>query len=147
MNGVVFQARERTRGNVTAPMMLWAIVMAAVLFLYEARYGSRSTVTWVGVLATVMLGVYLGWRRRVAAVLIAPLVSWLFAWFPLWVAAMIHDGVLRGLFAGLFLITVGWIGIGLVEMVWLAVVALLVRMLRGRHGRSEPSVVIYGPDK
>lgn len=125
-------------------MTLWAILMAVVLFLGEARIGSSTGAYWTGIAATALLGAYLGWRRRVAAVFVAPIVSWLFAWFPLVVAAMIHDGVLSGFFVGLFLITIGWIGIGLIEMVWMGMVALLVRMLRGR-GRG-PEVVIYGPE-
>jgi uncharacterized membrane protein len=64
MSGVVFQVRERARGNVTTPMMLWATVMAAVLFLYEAKLGSRTGTVWTGIVATALFGVYLGWRRR-----------------------------------------------------------------------------------
>ena len=145
MSGVFFEVRQRSRGNVSTPMTVWAVAMAVVLFLLEARIGSRAGVYWFGVIATALLGIYLGWRRRVAAVFVAPVVSWLFAWFPLMVAAMIHDGVLSGLFTGLFLITIGWIAIGLIEMVWLGMVALVVRMLRGRG--SGPDVVIYGPDE
>jgi hypothetical protein len=143
---MVFQVRERARGNVTAPMMLWATVMAVVIFLSEARWGSRTSVVWTGVIATVLLGVYLGWRRRGAAVFIAPMVSWLFAWIPLWVAAMIHDGFFKGIFAGLFLITIGWIGIGFLEFFGLGLVTFLVRMVRGPSPTDGPNVIIFGPD-
>ena len=146
MTGVVFQVRERSRGNVTASMMLWASVMAVVLFLYEARIGNHADALWTGVGVTGLFGIYLGWRRRAAAVFVAPFVSWLFAWLPLWVAAMIHEGVLRGLFWGLFLITVGWIVIGFVEFAWLGAVAFLVRSFRGPTGRGDAKVVIFGPD-
>jgi hypothetical protein len=144
---VVLQVRERARGNVTSAMMLWASVMAVVLFLLQAHVSSRSGVLWVGIGATALFGIYLGWRRRTAAVFIAPLVSWLFAWLPLWVASMIHDGVFRGFFWGLFAITIGWIGIGLTEFFWLGAVAFLVRLFRGPPDRSEPDVVIFGPDE
>ena len=120
--------------------------MAVVLFMLEAGVGSRVSTVWVGVAVTAVLGLYLGWQRRVAAVLVAPLVSWLFAWFPLVVAAMIHDGVGRGLFAGLFLVTIGWIGIALVEMLGLAAVVFVVRLVHAGPRRSEPDVVIYGPE-
>ena len=126
-------------------MVLWAIVMTAVIFLLEARYGSATTVTWFGVGATVLLGIYLGWRRRPAAVFIAPLISWLFAWPFLWVAALIHDGFIKGLFVGLFLVTIGWIGIGLTEFVLLGLVTFVVRALRGSGTRGESDVVIVGP--
>ena len=146
MSGGVFQVRERAKGNVTAPMVLWATVMAGVLFLLESRLAPQATTAWVGVGVTALFGIYLGWRRRAAAVFVAPFVSWLFAWFPLWIAAMIHEGVLRGLLWGLFLITIGWIAIGFGEFVWLGAVAFLVRMFRGPSGRAEPDVVIFGPD-
>jgi hypothetical protein len=147
MGGVVFQVRERAKGNVTAPMVLWSTVMAVVLFLLEARWAPQATAAWVGVIATALFGIYLGWRRRAAAVFIAPFVSWIFAWFPLWVAAMVHDGVLRGLFSGLFLITIGWIAIGFGEFVWLGAVAFLVRALRGSSDHEGPDVVIFGPEE
>ena len=126
-------------------MVLWAIVMTAVIFLLEARYGSAISVTWTGVGATVLLGIYLGWRRRSAAVFVAPLISWLFAWPFLWVAALIHDGFIKGLFVGLFLVTIGWIGIGLTELVLLGVVTFVVRALRGSGRGGGPDVVIMGP--
>jgi hypothetical protein len=128
------------------PMVLWALSMAVSLFLLEARIGSRTGTYWFAVAVTAALGAYLGWRRRVGAVIIAPLVSWLFAWFPLVVAAMIHDGVLSGFFVGVFLITIGWIGIGLIEMVWMGMVAFLVRMIRGGRGGSS-EVIIFGPNE
>ena len=143
---MVFQVRERARGNVTTPMMLWASVMAVVIFLREAQWGSGTSDVWAGVIATVLLGVYLGWRRRGAAVFIAPMVSWLFAWLPLWVAAMIHNGFFKGFFVGLFLITVGWIGIGLLEFFGLGAVTFLVRIFRGPSSSSGPDVIIFGPD-
>lgn len=144
MTGVVFEVRKRTRGNVTTPMVLWALVMAVVIFLLESRLATQRTTVWVGVAATALLGVYLGWRRRSAAVFVAPIVSWLFAWPLLWVAAMIHHGFIKGLFVGLFLITIGWIAIGVIEFVWLGLVTLLVRSLRG-SGPGAPDVVIIGP--
>ena len=146
MSGVVFQVKKHSRGNVTAPMLLWAVVMAVVIFLLESRLGSHDGALWTGVGATVLLGCYLGWRRRGAAVFIAPLVSWLFAWPLLWVAALIYDGFIKGLFVGLFLVTVGWIGIGLTELVSLGLVTFLVRMLRGSGTPKEPDIVIVGPD-
>jgi hypothetical protein len=103
-------------------------------------------VVWVGVIATVLLGIYLGWRRRGAAVFIAPMVSWLFAWLPLWIAAMIRDGFFRGIFVGLFLITIGWIAIGFLEFFGLGLVTFLVRMFRGPSPTDGPNVIIFGPD-
>jgi len=127
-------------------MVLWSVTMAVVLFTWEARAVPQEHALAVGLAVTALLGVYLGWRRRSAAVFVAPLVSWLFAWFPLMVAAMIHHGVVKGFFVGLFLITVGWLGIGATEFVWLGLVAFLVRLLRGPGDRGEPDVVIFGPD-
>jgi hypothetical protein len=146
MSGVVFQFQERARGNVTSPMLAWAVAMAAVLFLYESHLAARDGVVWAGIAVTALFGLYLGARRRSAAIFVAPIVSWLFAWLPLWIAAMIHDGFVSGLFRGLFLITFGWILIGFVEFVWLAVAAFLARLVRRPGPRSDPDVVIFGPD-
>ena len=140
----MIEVRQRARGNVTAPMVVWALVMAVVIFLVEAHWSSSSTALVAGVVATALFGLYLGLRRRTAAVLVAPVVSWFFAWPALWVAAMIHHGVVKGFFVGLFLVTVGWLGIGFSEFVWLGLVAMLGRALRG--GRGGPDVVVLGPD-
>lgn len=142
MDGVFVEVRRRSRGQVSGAMTAWAIVMAVVIFCLEARVGAATTVGAIGVAVTVFFGALLGWRRRVAAVFIAPFVSWLWAWFALWIAAMIHDGFFGGLAIGFFLITIGWIGIGFAEVVVLGVVALIVRSLRGGDG----DVVVFGPD-
>jgi hypothetical protein len=145
MNTVSVRIRERARGNVSLPMTLWAFVMAVTLFMLEARLGSRPVVWLVGVGSTALFGAYLGLRRRIAAAFIAPLVSWLVAWFPLVIAAMIHDGFFKGLVVGIFLITIGWIGIALLEFLGLFLVASLVRMLRGSSTPAEPDVMVFGP--
>ena len=143
MSGVVIQFRERTRANVSTPMVLWALSMTVILFIDVVA--PSAGITWLGFGVSAVLGVYLGWRRRVGAVIVAPMVSWLFAWFPLEIACMIHFGVLKGFFVGLLTITFGWIGIGFVEFAWLGIVALLVRAMRGSSGRG--GVVILGPDE
>ena len=125
-------------------MTLWAIVMAVVIFCLEARVGSADTVGLVGLVATALFGLVLGWRRRVAAVFVAPFVSWLWAWFPLWIAAMIHDGFFGGIAIGFFLVTIGWLGIGLAEVVVLGFVALVVRAVRGG---GDSDVIVFGPDR
>lgn len=137
------EVRRRSRGQVSVAMTLWAIVMAIVIFCLEARVGRADIVGWIGVATSIIFGAILGWRRRVAAVLVAPFVSWLWAWFPLWLAAMIHDGFFGGLAIGFFLVTVGWIGIGLLEAVMVGIVALAVRSLRGGN---DGDIVIFGPD-
>ena len=123
-------------------MVLWAIAMTVILFMEVVAPSLAVTMTGFGVSA--LLGIYLGWRRRLGAVVAAPFVSWLFAWFPMEIACMIHFGILKGFLIGLLVITFGWIGIGFVEFAWLAMVALLVRSLRGTRG--DP-VVIFGPDE
>lgn len=123
-------------------MTAWAILMAVVISCLEARVGRADTVGGLGLVISIGFGALLGWRRRVAAVFVAPFVSWLWAWFPLWIAAMIHDGFFGGLAIGFFLVTVGWIGIGLLEVAVVGIVALVVRALRGR---GDDDVVIFGP--
>jgi len=139
---IVVQFRDRTRGSASKPMMLWALMMTIVL-VYEVVAPS-ARVTTAGFVVTALLGVWLGWHRRVGAVLAAPMVSWLFAWFPLMIASMVHVGILKGFFTGLLLVSVGWIGIGFIEFVWLGMVTLVVRAMRGRD--SDPEVVIFDPD-
>lgn len=143
MSSVVIQFRDRTRGNVSTPLVLWALVMTVILFIEVVAPSARLTVTGFGV--TALLGIYLGWRRRLGTVIAAPFVSWLFAWFPMEIACMIHFGILKGFFIGLLTITFGWIGIGFVEFAWLGMVALLVRAIHGSSGRD--SVIIMGPDE
>lgn len=122
-------------------MVLWALAMTVVLFIEVVA--PSSAITWLGFGVSAILGVYLGWRRRVGAVFVAPMVSWLFAWFPLEIACMIHFGIVKGFLLGLLLITFGWIGIGFVEFAWLAVVALLVRAMRGSS--REDDVIVIDP--
>jgi hypothetical protein len=141
MASVVFQVRDRARGNVSTPMVLWAIAMAVVLAW--AIVAPALSVTLSGLALTGLFGLYLGWRRRIGAVLIAPVVSWLFAWFPMEIASMIHFGTLKGFFLGLVIITFGWIGIGFFEFACLGIVALLARSLRGDR---DDRVVIIEPD-
>ena len=143
MNGVVLRVRERARGDVGAPVVLWALLMTVVLFMLEARLGPRATTFWVGFSATALLGAYLGCRRRVGAVFFAPMVNWFFAWPFLIVAAMIEHGFFAGIFVGLFFITIGWIGVALLEVAVLLVVSSLVRQLRA--SAPERDVVIFAP--
>ncbi|HEY5093006.1 MAG TPA: hypothetical protein VII60_07050 [Acidimicrobiales bacterium] len=145
MSAVFIQARNRARGNVTAPMIIWSIVMAVVLFIAEAHHGAHRGDYWIGFGATALFGVYLGLRRRVAAAFVAPFVSWMAAWVPLWIAAMVRDGFFKGLAVGLFWITIGWIFIGVLEFVTLFVIGSFVRLLRGSSGTRQGDVIVFGP--
>jgi hypothetical protein len=140
---VVFSIRQRARGNVSTPVVLWSIAMTVVL-VYEIVSPS-ATVTIVGFALTALLGVLLGWRRRMGTVVVAPVINWLFAWFPMEIASMVHFGVLKGFLLGLLIITFGWIGIGFVEVAWLAMVAALVRSLRA--GTTHDRVIVLDPEK
>ena len=139
----VFTFRERARGNVSTPVVLWAIAMTVVLFMEIVSPSALLTVS--GFALTALLGGILGWRRRMGTIVVAPFVSWLFAWFPMEIASMIHFGILKGFLLGLVIITFGWIPIGFVELAWLAMVAMLIRSIRGHS--PEDRVVIIDPDK
>jgi hypothetical protein len=142
----VVNVRQQTTSNVSTAMVLWSLAMAAVVVDWEVSPATDGRAVLWGLLGTALFGVYLGWRRRGAAVFVAPLVSWIFAWLPLWIAAMIRHGFVKGLFVGFFLITVGWIVIGTMEFVSLGAVTMLVRSLRGRQSRGDgDGVVIFGP--
>lgn len=140
---VVLTVRERARGNVSTPVVLWAIAMTVVLFMEVVNSSALLTVS--GFVITAALGALLGWRRRVGTVIAAPFVGWLFAWFPMEIACMIHFGVVKGFLLGLLVITFGGVGIGFVELAWLAMVALVVRSLR--HASSDDRVVIIDPER
>jgi len=92
-------SQEPARGNVTAPMIIWAILMAVVIFMVEASHGAHHDALWVGFGATALFGVYLGLRRRVAACFVAPS-SVGCRLVPLWIAAMVRDGFFKGLAVG-----------------------------------------------
>lgn len=142
----VVQVRQRARGNVSVAMVAWAVVMTVVVAAWEISPSDDGRAVLGGVAATVLFGVYLGWRRHAAAVFVAPLVSWSFAWLPLWISAMVRHGFLKGIFVGLFLITVGWIVIGTLEFVSLGAVTLMVRRVRGRGPHTGgDGVIIFGP--
>jgi hypothetical protein len=126
-------------------MVLWAIAMTVVLFIDVVAPSAVDTV--VGFAVSAVLGAYLGWRRRMGAVVVAPFVNWLFAWLPMEIACMIHFGILKGFLLGLVIITFGWIGIGFVEVVWIAMVATVFRSIHRPSGRDDDSVIIIDPDK
>lgn len=145
MEAVFVQVKGRARGNVTATMIIWSIVMAVVIFMVEASHGAHHDALWVGFGATALFGIYLGLRRRVAAAFVAPLVSWTIAWIPLWIAAMVRDGFFKGLIVGLFWVTIGWVMIGGIEFVTLFIVGGFVRMFRGSSKPRDGDVIVYGP--
>jgi hypothetical protein len=145
MEAVFVQVKGRARGNVTATMIIWSIVMAVVIFMVEASHGAHHDALWVGFGATALFGIYLGLRRRVAAAFVAPMVSWTIAWIPLWIAAMVRDGFFKGLIVGLFWVTIGWIMIGGIEFVTLFIVGGFIRLFRGSAKPRDRDVIVYGP--
>ena len=145
MSGVFIQVKDRARGNVTAPMIIWSIVMAVVIFMVEASHGAHHDALWVGFGATALFGFYLGARRRLAAAFVAPFVSWMVAWVPLWIAAMVRDGFLKGLAVGLFWVTIGWVIIGGLEFATLFIVGSFVRLFRGSSRPRDRDVIVFGP--
>ena len=128
---VIVTVRERVQRGRSVVLYLWAGVMAVVLFLAEVGASNAREASWIGLAATALLGVWLGWTRRFPTVFVAPLVSWLVAAVPLLVAAIIHHGPFTGIWVGLATVTVGWIGIGGAEFLWLVLVAGAVRLVRG----------------
>ena len=141
MVSFVVMVRQRTRAGVSGPLVLWAIVTAVVLVVGVVAPSVGDVL--IGLAASVLLGVYLGLKRRIATVLVAPIVSWLFAAAPLVVAWMVHDGFFKGFFYGLLYVTFGWIAVGLGEILVVGVVALAVRLLTG--GRRDGPVVYFEP--
>jgi len=110
-------------------MIIWAILMAVVIFMVEASHGAHHDALWVGFGATALFGVYLGLRRRVAAAS-SPLRQLDGRLGTLWIAAMVRDGFFKGL-------AVGFSGddrlviIGGLEFATLFIVGSFIRLLRG----------------
>jgi hypothetical protein len=125
-------------------VVLWALAMTVILFIDIVAPSAIDTVVGFGISA--ILGTYLGWQRRMGAVIAAPIVNWLFAWLPIEIACMIHFGILKGFLLGLVLITFGWIGIGFVEFAWISLVAAVARSIHGSSGQhDDDGVVIIDP--
>lgn len=142
----VVQVSRRARGHVSAAMILWSLVMTLMLIIWEVSPASDGRALSGGLGATVVFGAYLGWRRRGAAVFVAPLVNWSFAWLPLWLAAMFRHGFVKGLFVGFFLVTFGWVVVGTMEFLTLGGLTLAMRLLRGdRRPLRRDDVRIFGP--
>ncbi|MBU6494831.1 MAG: hypothetical protein KGR42_00250 [Acidobacteria bacterium] len=140
---VILEWRQRARGHVNAVMIAWAVVMTVVEVSWELRAGQSASSLLEGALLGALLGAYLGWRRRVGAVFLAPVLNWTIAWLPLWIAAMVRHGLLSGLVVGAVLITVGWILLSALEIAWIGLIALSVRVIRG--GSGEPPVTVIPP--
>lgn len=140
----VVQVRRRVRDNVTEATLVWAVAMAAVLVDWEVRPATEARAVLAGVLVTVLFGGYLGWRRRWSYVFVAPMVGCVVSWLPWWIAAMIRHGVVKGLFVGLVLNTVGSALVGTAEFLCLVGASMVVRAMRG--GRGGDQVVVFGPD-
>lgn len=140
---IFVQARERTRGAVSGLLVTYALLMA-VIFAW-AILGANGPATLAGFIVSAVTGLFLGWRRRAAAVVVAPAISWFFGALPILVASMIHGGVVSGFFHGLFLDTVGWLAIAFAEFVTLGFFAFLGRVLRGRP--REGDVIITPPTR
>lgn len=142
MAGFVVTVTQRTRAGVSGPLVLWAIAMAVVLVVGVVAPSTGDVLS--GLAASALLGAYLGAKRRMGTVLIAPVVSWLFAALPLVVASMVHSGFFKGFFLGVLYVTVGWIGVAFSEILVVGFVALAVRVLSG--GRRDRPVVYIAPD-
>ncbi len=141
MAGFVVTLGQRTRAGVSGPLVLWAIAMSVVLVMGVVA-PSPGVVAW-GAILSALLGLYLGLRRRVGTVLVAPVVSWLFAAGPVVIASMVHSGPFGGLALGLFYVTVGWVGVAFSEVAVVGGVALIARLVTG--GRRERPVVYFEP--
>ncbi len=142
-SSLVIRVRDTTKGAPGFATVAWSVVMAICMFGYVADRSHRSF-ELIAVVATFLLGAYLGWHRRTGVVFVAPAVSWLFGWFPLMVAEMIRHGFVSGLFLGLFLVTIGWIIIGGAEFIALLAIAWPFRVASGIF-HHDASITIENP--
>jgi len=142
----MFEFKNRARRSVSAPMFYWAALMTVFMVLFEVSSKHRGAYGLGAFIATALLGVLLGYRRRVGSVFFAPVIHWFIAWIPLWVAMMAHHGFLRGFFRGLVVITFGWAAIASVEITVILLFAVITRSVFSKRTRSNNDVVIFGPN-
>ena len=142
-SSVVIRVSETTRGAAGKATVAWSVTIAAAIFAERANLG-RQFFELLAVVATFLLGAYLGWNRRMGVVFLAPLISWMFAWFPLIVGEMVRDGVLKGFCFGVLFATIGWIVIGGAQFVALFAVALPFRLLTSKV-HHDAKLTVEGP--
>ena len=138
--------KNRTRAGAGGPTILWSLVMAVTLCVWESATQHHGIAVKVGVSASVLYGAFLGWTRRAGAVFFAPILSWLVAWFPLWITAIIRHGFLKGVVIGFVLVTLGWLIIGALEFAVVGFAAVLFRLARGRE-RDAEIIIIYPTER
>jgi hypothetical protein len=143
MSTFIYRVGTKTRSNASLPMTLWALAMSVILTM--GVVGEKNLSLWLGAGVTSALGVWLGSRGKFGPVFFAPLVSWLFAWPLMWIAAMVHYGIAAGFFVGLFLVTIGFLGLGFVEFAWLFLITALVAKIFTRSAHDE--IIILAPDE
>jgi hypothetical protein len=123
---------------------VWAIVMTFVICLRIVPTTNHHLLDVAALVLCAAYGALLGWQHRMGTVFVAPIISWLFAWVPLWVVEIVERGFVKGFFAGLFWVTIGWLLIGSFEFVAVGVVATFFRLIHGRS-KGDVDVVIIDP--
>jgi hypothetical protein len=143
MSTFIYRVGTKTRSNASLPMTLWALAMAVILTI--GVVGDKNLSLWLGAGSTSALGLWLGTKGKFGPVFFAPLVSWFFAWPLMWIGAMVHYGIVAGFFVGLFLITIGFLGLGFVEFAFLFLVTVIVAKLFSQKSHDE--IIILDPDE
>lgn len=137
---IVYRVRETTRGVPGVATIAWSIVMAVCIFGVAAHL-APSFFEVLAITTTFLLAAYLGWKRSMGIIFVAPFISWLFAWFPLIVGMMIRGSIIGGFFYGALWATLGWVVIGGAEFVALFVMALPFRVVTSLVHHDERIVI------
>ncbi len=140
----VYRLREESRGKAGAILFLWALVVtygACRLIVANGRHSSAGE--WAILGASLTTGVLLGYRRRLGAVWIAPVILYPIAFVPVLASNWVAHGFVGGLVRSFLELSFLWplVAAGVVAL--LLVTALPLRLLVSSRRQSD--VVIYGP--
>ena len=131
----------------------WSIVIGACMFVIWTAphagisHSNANTAYWIAGVLTLLVGVWLGWRRRTGTSFVAPILAWIVMVPFAFASEFARVGFFLGLWRGLWLAILGGFAASFVVGVLLVASALLGRIAAGvlGHDRQDPGVVIFPP--
>ena len=132
-------------------VVAWAVLMGICAFVAQTKghLGISSAAAdwayWIAGIATVVTGLWLGWRHRTGTAFVAPLLAWIVFVPFAFASEFARRGFLGGLWYGFWLAVFGGFVASFVEGVVLVAFATLGRLASGARHRGEPDVVILPP--
>jgi len=138
---------------VAVGVFAWSLVMGLCFFVARSVHhiGISSSASfaayWFAGTLTVLVGSWLGWRRRTGTAFVAPLLSWIVLVPFAFASEFLRAGFLGGLWRGFFVaIFVGFV-VSALEAVVLVAFAMLGRMAGGMLHHSDLSESVILPPR